>query len=130
MASHFSGAGAKGWRAEQPLTTSHNSAQPTYHRSGTAVECVPPLGFISGVLAQFPGNQTLLPTGLRQRCKVSPALILNTVSCLCSPHLPRTVLSQTFFLMHPKFNFFFSICVLCKPAKPQCVPPLEKLTLS
>ena len=36
-------AGAKGWRAEPPLTTSHNSTQQTYHRSQRRVQGISPL---------------------------------------------------------------------------------------
>lgn len=66
-------------------------------------KCVPPLGFISGMLVQFLGNQTLLPTGLRQQCKVFSGLILNMVSVSALPTYHRLYCHRIFFLMHPNF---------------------------
>lgn len=88
-------------------------------------KCVPSLGFLSGMLAQFLGNQTLLPTGLRQQCKVFSGLVLNMVSASALPTYHRLYCHRIFFLMHPNFLFFFPFCFLYKPSNPQCVTNLE-----
>lgn len=64
MVSHFRGARAKCWRADQPLTTSHNSPQQTPAQVREA--CGKILSTARShllVSAQYPANQRLAPAG-------------------------------------------------------------------
>lgn len=92
----------------------------------------PPTGVHLGHVSAVPGKPNTVTNW-------SPATVQGIVCTYLKYGLWSLLSSSTthcvvteFFLMHPKFKFFFffPICVLCKPAKPQCVPPLEKLTLS
>lgn len=123
MASHFSGAGAKCWRAEQPLTTSHNSpGQPPPPGGGRGN--VSPPGLTSRALHGKPNTATHPQAS--DDAVVIPWTYLTRSPDLCRPDLPRAISSwdlrtESPFLKHISLSFVY------KPSNPHDTNPVLRI---